>query len=383
MINEQNIQKLRDLMVSEFGEDELQTICRDIGLSYADLPGMGPYGKTREMINAVQQLHLVRTLMNRVEQLRPSAYKEAGLETVEPEKSTVTPQAGMPAPTPPAAGSGMFVPQAPITVAAENMPSAAKSSPAMTPATGDRIRPDSPIHDREVSSTMDTGGSRKSALPLRVRLIGFIIVVLLLAVAALSIVLQPRKGGTPVSPPPTTAVTLLPASGAITDTSQISPLLGVKAATPLPVAPVPTPAPTGTVSETHPAALAIRSINDTLVAFYGGTAKAEDLKPDFTAAKYQVILNFAYKTLKTKLGADLQKGDVLNVTLRYGKVPTMTSDKNGIATVVTKEYWAYTFATTSKSYCDNSEYTYTLSKVGDNYQVRDLKSRAISSKCEQ
>jgi len=119
-----------------------------------------------------------------------------------------------------------------------------------------------------------------------------------------------------------------------------------------------------------------------LVAWYGGKAKTEDFKPDFAAAKYQVIINFAYKTLKAKLGADLSKGDTLNVTLRYDKVPTLTAEKNGVATVVTKEYWVYTNAANSKSYCDNSEYTYTLSKVGDIYQVKDLRSRSISAKCE-
>jgi hypothetical protein len=375
-MNEQNIQQLRDILVREFTEDELTALCRDIGLHYADLPGMGPYGKTREIITAVQEQRLVRTLMYRVQQLRPTQYLEAGLETVEPEKQL----AGQQQPSQPQSGAAAV----PVSGATQATPSSAVpavSAASPTSAMQTQIDPPQPV--KETSKTMNSG-PRKSALPLRVRLIGFIIVVLLLAVAALSLVLQPRKGGTPVSPPPTTAVTLLPAAGAITTTGQMSPSLTVApAATPRSIVAEDTPTPAGTVSETHPAAVAIRSINDTLVAFYMGKAKADDFKSDFAAAKYQVIINFAYKTLKTKLGADLAKGDTLNVTLRYDKVPALTAEKNGVATVVTREYWSYTNPANSKKYCDNSEYTYTLSKVGDLYQVKDFKSRAISSKCEQ
>ena len=390
-MNEQNIQRLREILVRDFNEDELAALCHDIGLNYADLPGMGPYGKTREIITAIQEQRLARTLMYRVQQLRPEAYKEAGLETVEPEKPLAgqpqTGPAGATATTAPTAVTGATAATGPSTVTAASAatrPTAAASA-AATP-TGSTESPssitkiDPPDVDKESDKTMSSE-PRKSALPLRGRLIGFIIVVLLLAVAALSIVLQPRKGGTPVSVPPTTAVTLMPAAGPLTTTTQLTQTVAA-AATPQSIVPEDTPTPTGTISETHPAAVAIRNINDTLVAFYMGKAKADDFKPDFAAAKYQIIINFAYKTLKTKVGADLTKGDTLNVTLRYDKAPTLSAEKNGVATVVTKEYWVYANPTNSKSYCDNSEYTYTLSKVGDVYQIKDFRSKAISSKCE-
>ena len=381
-MNEQNIQRLREILVREFNEDELAALCRDIGINYAGLPGMGPYGKTREIIAVVQEQHILRTLMYSVQQLRPSIYKEAGLEPVEPDKPLTPAPQVTPAQTGPTTAAIGAIPAASLGT---NPAGSAASKPSTSPApAGGSTQSDRPKlePEKEASKSMNNE-PRKSALPVRVRLIGFIIVVLLLAVAALSIALQPRKGGSPVSLPPTTAVTLLPATGPLTTTDQMTKSVSAgPAATPQPVVAEDTPTPVGTISETHPAAVAIRNINDTLVAFYGGKAKVEDFKADFTPAKYQVIINFAYKTLKTKVGADLQKGDTLNVTLRYDKGPTMTSDKNGVATVVTKEYWVYANAANSKSYCDNSEYTYTLSKVGDAYQVKDLKSKPISSKCE-
>jgi len=222
-MNEQNIQQLRDLLVREFNEDELTALCRDIGLNYTNLPGVGSYGKTREIMTAVQEQHLIRTLMYRVQQLRPTQYLEAGLESVEPEKPLPPGQAAASQPLTGRQQDGKAA--AAATVAFSNsMPGTPQSN---TPA-GSASSTSSPISAtagksttepeliKEAPKTMNTGGSQKSALPLRVRLIGFIIVVLLLAVAVLSIVLQPRKGGTPLSPPPTTAVTLLPASGAIT-----------------------------------------------------------------------------------------------------------------------------------------------------------------------
>ncbi len=379
MMNEQDIQRIREILVREFSEEELIVLCRDIGVSYDGLAGMGPYGKTRELMNVVQEEHISRTLMHRVQQLRPQAYKDAGLETVEPERAlTITP--------PPQAGS----PEAGETAAPREIGSSApeflSKSPTVAPGLreGDASATNhpNPVSEKEASKPMNND-SRQSILPVRIRLIGFIIVVLLLAVAALSIALQPRKGGTPVIVPPTTVVTLQPATGALTTTNPLSPEVSTVVATPQPVVVEDTPTPAGTISETHPASMAIRSINDTLVAFYGGKATTDDFKADFVAAKYQVIINFAYKTLKTKVGADLQKGDKLNVTLRYDKGPLLTAEKNGVATVVTQEYWVYINPANNKTYCDKAQYTYTLSKVGDAYQIRDLKSKPVSGKCEQ
>lgn len=49
-----NLSKLREFLLNELSEQELIALCKDIGLDYRSLAGTGAFGKTRELLIAVQ-----------------------------------------------------------------------------------------------------------------------------------------------------------------------------------------------------------------------------------------------------------------------------------------------------------------------------------------
>lgn len=342
-MTEQNLTQLRELLVREFTEEELNALCNDIGLKYADLPGMGPYGKTREMITAAQEKHVIPDLMARVNDLRPEAYKAAHMPGLDTE--TTTPAPGEPS--------------------SQAEPASARVAEASAGA------------PRDIGKPSAVSQPRISGLSLRARLIGFIIVVLLLAVAVLTLVYKPTAA--PVAPLPTeTAMpqvsTALTTTGetqgaVVTDTTALQPASEL----------TPTAA---IIGDSHPAAQAVLGLNDQLMNFYTGKEQETALQQYWSATAYKIVTNFAYKTLKTRLGVDIAAGDVPAVSMHYVKSPALQSESGNTAKVTTREYWSYTNSKTSKSICDTSDYTYTLVKTGDKYVVDDLKSRSVSSTCE-
>jgi len=77
-MTDQTLLKLRELLLNEFSELELISLCQDIGLDYHALPGAGTFGKTREMIEVARAQDKVRMLQSRVRELKPTAYVAAG-----------------------------------------------------------------------------------------------------------------------------------------------------------------------------------------------------------------------------------------------------------------------------------------------------------------
>jgi hypothetical protein len=350
-MNEQNLTQLRELLVKEFTEDELVALCQDVGINYAELPGMGAYGKTREIIAMAQARNVIDTLAARVNDLRPDAYKAARL--------------------PPMA------PQTPM--------GAALNDPTRLPPEGVPAEVNDPV-DRE---PYRPNNGVVSALSPRTRMIAIIVAVVLLAVAALTIILPKPGANTPPTPTPdmtATALALLPptvqavdvmtptegaTSAEVAATSELSPSVDANA----------TAAPAA--NQSHPAAQAITSINNQLIEFYTGKVPATDIKPYWGSSPYKVVTDFAYKTLKSKLGVDLAKGDEVSVTLRYEKQPELISENGDTSQVSTREYWGYTNPKTGRSICDTRDYTYTLLKNGDKYQVMGLRSKLVSARCSE
>ena len=359
-MNEQNLQDLRDLLVREFNEDELISLCHDVGINYADLPGMGPYGKTREIIARVQEQHLTSTLMQRVESLRPEQFRASGLSDANMDRP-LAPPASNAAAALAAEAEAIQVGQSGVNI----------NEPALV----------NPFRKGGDAKSPDNA-QRPSALPLRVRLLIFIAIVVLLGVAVLSIVVRPGANET-ASITPTADVTLMPAAADMTTTVEtLAQSTSAPAATPLPVETVVAQSAAMSITDSSPAAAAVQTINDQLINFYMGKATEDEVKASW-GSKFTIISSFAYKTLKTRLGADLSKGDTVNATLRYDKGPSLVSDKNGTATVSTREYWTYSNPTNNKIMCDLSDYTYTLVKTSDTYQVANIRSKGVSAKCEQ
>ena len=364
-MNEQNLILLRELLVKEFNEDQLIALCHDIGLNYNELPGMGPYGKTREIIEAAQARHLIPNLMARVRALRPEAYRTSKIPEVEPDT-----------PPPPVVAPPLVEPQS--LTASPSTPPVIEPQDAV-PADAAPVMPAAPR-----SPAPDAA----SALSPRVRAIAVVVAVALLAVAALTILLRkPAASPAPTATvPETNATPLFTAVPTVEANVLMTPDVSLTATEAAPVQSTVEPnsevTPAQSVSETHPAAQAVTAINDQLIEFYTGKATADDIKANWGGKAYQVIINFAYKTIKSKLGVDLTRGKVLEVSMHYDRQPALVTENGDTATVSTREYWGYTNPTTKRSMCDTRDYTYTLTKNGDKYQITDLKSKLVSAKCQ-
>jgi hypothetical protein len=374
-MNDQNMARLRELLLNEFSEEELASLCQDAGINYAELPGVGAYGKTREMIEAARARHTIRALMVRARDLRPEAYKAAGIATLEAEAGAVAPR------------------------------QARAESPVPRPRPIGGAAPAATTHAQTTPADTSTSGSG-SVLSPRVRMAAIAIAVLLLAVVVLSLV-QPKPATTPALPAATgTIVAAAPTSapaqaataaptvqanvavtpgGAITATIAPAPTQRpTVAATATPVK-SPTPQPTPTISESHAAAQAVRAINEQLVKFYTGEASAEDLKQYWRGDAYQVVLNFAYNILKRQLGVDLARKQSFSVGTRYTRVPFLVSESGNTAQVQSREYWRYTNPTTKRTVCETRNYSYTLMKEGDTYrvyQVNAFRGDLVGTNCQ-
>lgn len=126
----------------------------------------------------------------------------------------------------------------------------------------------------------------------------------------------------------------------------------------------------------------MRALNEGLIDFYAGKASAEDIQPVWGGGTHQAVLNYAYNRLKDKVGVDLAGGEVLQAALRYVRPPTLVRESGNIAQVAAREYWAYTNPRTSLSVCETRDYTYTMVKTSDSYEVRDFRGDLVEVSCE-
>jgi hypothetical protein len=355
-MNDPNLARFRDFLIVEFSEEQLAELCQDVGLNYADLPGTGAYGKTRELIEIARSRHLLSALMNRAKELHPDAYRNAGIKDVDQDS------------------------------AAEAVPLVEPKLDA--PATPGNANDDVlPMLQR--GSPQEERAALLAALTPRARLLVILVVVLLLVVAALTIILPKQGGDASVlnSPDPTMMAissTQMTAEAAALMQPTLAPVT-VDTTTQAVDNTVPM-SDTGTVTNAEPAAdaaSAVKTINDQLIDFYTGKVDEATVKPYFSTNAFKAVTSFAYTTLKRSLGIDITKGDQIDVKMHYVKDPEQTTANGDSFTISSTEYWGYTNPTTNRSICDTRNYVYTMVKNGDNYQVTGLKSTLISKKCEQ
>ena len=64
--------KLRQILVEFFSDDELRTICFDVGLDYDSLPALGRAGKARELVAQCERQQCLPALTEQCRQLRPN-----------------------------------------------------------------------------------------------------------------------------------------------------------------------------------------------------------------------------------------------------------------------------------------------------------------------
>ena len=68
-----DVAKLYVLICKLFSEDELKTLCFELGIEYDDLGGVGRAGKARELIQLCQRRDKLDSLLNAVQGARPNA----------------------------------------------------------------------------------------------------------------------------------------------------------------------------------------------------------------------------------------------------------------------------------------------------------------------
>lgn len=350
-MNDEQILKLREILLNEFSEEELAAFSAELGLDYAALPGEGQFGKTREMFLILREQDRLQALKARLRDLRPAAYEAAGLNLVAP--------------------------------APEN--------------------------------------ARRLPIPLAWLVLGLVGV--LVVVCVLTFLLRP--GGTPATPAaigaPTfespletaaPAVITEPAIGdPITDTSasegmiatdtttaegEIVPTMVVVATAPTtaeapaaaeaPTATdVPTPAPpttTPTVSETHPAALAVTLANSQLLPYFQGKADQTSLTA-WQGSALQSVVSFSKGILLRRLKVTEAERASLVSTVTYLSRPVLVIQRSSTTFVVdSREYWTYQTSEKNKV-CETSSYRYTVVKINETYKVSQsqVTGKPASSAC--
>ncbi|HEY3340842.1 MAG TPA: hypothetical protein VGK81_02445, partial [Anaerolineae bacterium] len=295
--------------------------------------------------------HLLGSLMTHARELRPDAYRNANIKDIEQDNA--------------AESTPLVEPKLTNTAAAEP----AEVLPALQ----------RPTRQEERTALV-------AALTPRARLLAILVAVLLLVVAALTIIL-PKQGanGNIASAPDATALAISSTQMTAEAEALMQPTLAPATVDTTTQAVDNTVPATDTQSSAAPAsdaAAAVKSINDQLIGFYTGNVSADIVKPYFATGPYKAVTVFAYTTLKRSLGVDITKGDAISVTMRYVKDPEQTVANGNNFTVASTEYWGYTNPKTSHSLCDTRNYVYTLVKTGDQFQITTLKSTLVSKLCE-
>ena len=356
-MNDPNLARFRDFLIVEFSEEQLAELCQDVGLNYADLPGTGAYGKTRELIEIARSRRLLSALMNRAKELRPDAYRNASIKDVEQE------------------GAAEAIPLVEPKL----------DSPAMAEPEGGVQMLQRPAPQEERAALLAT-------LTPRARLLAILVAVLLLVVAALTIIL-PKQGGNASIPntPDATALAISSTQMTAEAAALAQPTIAPAAVDTMTQSVDTTTAMTDTMTNTQTtteqpagdAAAAVKAINDQLIQFYTGKVDEATIKPHFATGPYKAVTTFAYTTLKRSLGIDITKGDLIDVEMHYVKDPVQAVESGDNFTVSSTEYWGYTNPSTNRSLCDTRNYVYTLVKNGENYQVTGLKSTLVSKTCQK
>ncbi|MCS7055627.1 MAG: hypothetical protein NZM18_05565 [Thermoflexales bacterium] len=344
-MSDQTFLKLRELLLNEFSEPELIALCKDIGLDYEALPGMGAFGKTREIIEAARAQDKLRLLQSRLRELKPEAYA--------------------------------------ISVGTEM--SAAEASVARPGSSRQAEKTGSPI----------------------TRAIPTLLVLMILVLGASLIFSRLSSDSTLRSTPQVTATTpptSVPMLSSPTDLPEVvgqpafqtaetptpdfgptEALADAITATAVPALPMSEPTPTATdaasVGDSHPAVINIRQINDQLTLFYTGQASAKDLEYFWMGEALRMVVDFGNTRLPRAMRIPPSRRDALEITHEYLQGPTVISETTTSAVVASRESWRYANTLTRNEFCEVRDYIYNMTRDGERYRVRSVQSRLVRSGC--
>ncbi len=347
-MNELSQTRLREFLFKEFDEEGLATLCQDLGLDYEKLPGVGAFGKSRELIAAVQARRAMPALIARLKELRPAAWRIAGLRVSVAETgaaSPVAPEASAEPATPPRRAWPRLL-LVLLAIACLVAAGVAAGLPRMlAERLGGMSATPAGIAVSENTATQSPTAVVESTATL----------------TAASATLPPAPAATD-TPAPT-------GTPAPTSTSAATP-----SAT---FAPSSTPTPTATPAPD--AAQALVEINDALAGFYSGQVSAAQLRTLWAGDSYTTATGYAARAVKKGLGIDLGAGDTLSVTMHYLKSPVVTAQSGARTQLTAQEYWRYTHSPGGQVLCEIVDYQYTLLRSAGRYQVIAYKGDVISS----
>ncbi len=336
-MTDQTLAKLRELLLNEFTEAELEQICRDIGLDYAVLPGAGAFGKTRELIESARTQDKLRQLQNRIRELRPNAYTNANIQIAD--ATTVSASSS---------ASSRGVSWLPILAIGLVVVLCVAAGAALLLNRPGQVT--APVTAATSVATQET-----------------------LAVT------EPTLGATPDS---STTATITETQSAQVATDLPATPVAAATATSLPTPiPTPGPSPTPNANESHPAALVIRDLNQQLPQFYLGKATANDLQTYWTGEAWRSVVNFGTTKLPRVMRVPPASRGNLDVTYSYDAVPTLVSEQGGTTTVNARETWRYVNAAGAIEICEMRDYVYTMINDGGKFKVREFTSKLLKSGC--
>jgi hypothetical protein len=382
---EQNPAWLRELLLSEFTEEELAALSRDIGINYTELPGMGAFGKTRALIESARARHGLRALVARVRILRPEAY--AAAQTGEYERPTqaalpigaAAPMAMEPPATPAQTGqrpaTGGAAVKAIVIVAVVGLLAVlARAAIPPVPTAAPTGMPTS-------NASANLLGTPTSTPPLATTVPAEVIAAATRAPSTTPI--------TTMTPPMAASATQSPTSPPVPSpapsvTSPPQPTTAPQpASAPTPVrANTPIPQPTSVISQPIAAVQTVHELNEQLINFYLGKASVDTLRPFWSDETYQAMLNFAYRSIKSKVDVDLARGESMQASMRYVRPPAVIAQNGPIAQVSATEYWTYTNPHNNKTVCETRLYSYTMIQEDDRYRVMAFKGDLTGTTCE-
>ncbi|MCX6018323.1 MAG: hypothetical protein NTZ50_07440 [Chloroflexi bacterium] len=355
--------QLRDVLLSEFTEAEVASLCGDMGLDYEQIPGTGFFGKTRGLISTMQQQGRQNELMTRVRRLRPRA----------------------------------FNPDLELTDADESDDYTGDDSPDVD---------DEPVHHqkqparnvaRETTQEYDIVPQPRVLMPLILiavvvvlaGLVVFLPGILQRGLALPSLALPTASLPTPTSTSSIPVVAVAAASSTPRNTQGVIVLAtrSVPLETSAPTMPViatrsqavPIPAFTAEVNA-QPAAQFVADANALLPAYYKGEIGADKIAAAWSGQAYKATIGWNKKLAAVlKLGNTLRS--TLEITYEFVKQPLVTAIDGDTYTVASREYWSYANPARQIQTCETRDYTYTVVKTTNGYSIRASTGALINKNC--
>lgn len=387
--------KLRELLLNEFTEPELASLCADLGLNYDALPGTGTFGKTRGLIETVKAQDKLRALQSRLRELRPEAYAAAGVAALATETASQPTQrttAGAAAPVTATASrptstnanrQGSAFPFQILAGVLVLLLCGVVGLALMLPRLNASVAPSSNANVTNQASA-PTASASNPTQPVE-------------TATSTGSVLAPLEPITSAMGVPAPAAEVAPSTqGAVVLTATVAAEAAALAPTALPApvvvltetqstaqAQLPSPAlsPAAAITDSNPIVLAIRDLNEQLPAFYKGQATAQDLQQHWSGDALRSVIGFGATRLPRAMRIQPTQRDSLNVSYDYQRPPVIASATDTGAVVTSRETWRYANALNETEICELRDYVYNLVKDGNAWKVRQFRSNLLESGC--